>query len=313
MSLGVDHYLTWAPAEMGVGADWLALKSELVEESANSIREAGERGTEGQCGQFITQRCEDAEEAARRVRELADMLREASAVVRGAGAELDALVTGLREAENEMRGRGFVRVRGEHVRDTRTTYADAKERSDREAEAQGFSDRIRDLLREIHAADDRANRGLHGIVDREVRDRTAAGNGDLREVWDEPLAIRGDHTTVPAAMGSTAMQILQGVQNRESGATGVSYGWWNAARGGGPLMAVLGFVGGVANAPEDEPMHETLLAEGAGTVGGTLGSAFGFGAGGGPTPLGFLGHLLGGIASSQVASSYVRGAFDRAN
>lgn len=313
MSLGVDQYLTWAPAQMAAGADWLVLKSDLVEESARSISEAGERGTEGQCGQFITQRREDAAEAARRVRELGDMMRKAGGVGRQAGAELDTLVTSLREADSEMRDRGFVRVEGEHVRDTRTTYEDAAERNARETEAEGFRVRIWGLLREIRAVDDKANHDLHNIVGREVRDRTAAGNGDLREVGGELFAIRGDHVTVPAALGSTAMEILQAVQDREPMATGVSYGWWNAARGGGPVMTMLGFVGGVANAPDDEPLLETLVAEGAGTVGGTLGSAFGFAVGGGPTLQGFLGHFLGGIAVSQSASSYVRGAFDRAN
>lgn len=45
MTLGVDAYLSWAPADIASGDDWLRVKSDLVEEAARDIREAGERGT----------------------------------------------------------------------------------------------------------------------------------------------------------------------------------------------------------------------------------------------------------------------------
>ena len=86
-------------------------------------------------------------------------------------------------------------------------------------------------------------------------------------------------------------------------------------RGMGPVATILGFVGGVAAAPEDEPLHETLLAEGAGVLGGELGGRVGFGFGGfvgGPVLAG-AGHFSGGLVGGLWAASQVRERFDRAN
>lgn len=309
MTLGVDAYLSWAPADMASGAEWLRAKSDLVEEAARDIREAGERGTEGQCGQFITRRREESEEISGRVLELSDMLHDASKVVRRTGAELDVLVANLRVLENELLVEGFVRVEGEHVRDTRTTYADATERSDRESEAEGFRRRIWELLAAIREIDDRANRELHGIVGREVRDRTAAGNGDPRVV-----GLSG--TAKVSAAAATGASLVEGKWYEvvlDSGRGTV------AAKALGPVMAGLGFLGGVASRPEHEPLHEAIVAEGVGTVAGFAGGPIGIAAGllvGGP-----LGGVVGGAAGtvgggpylSALASSWVRGAFDRAN
>ena len=316
MTLGVDAYLSWAPADMASGADWLGVKSDLVEEAARDIREAGERGTEGQCGQFITRRREESEEISGRVFQLADMLHGASKVLRAAAAELDVLVAGLREVENELLEMGFVRVEGEHVRDTRTTYADATERSDRETEAERFRTRIWELLGAIRETDDRANRELHGIVGREVRDRTAAGNGAPGVVL--PALFKGEwNAAVPSAAASTAAA-LAGPAYGEALAHSwrrPPVGFLAPLRGMGPVATILGFVGGVAAAPEDEPLHETLLAEGAGVLGGELGGRVGFGFGGfvgGPVLAG-AGHFSGGLVGGLWAASQVRERFDRAN
>lgn len=316
MSLGVDDYLTWTPADMAGGADWLRVKAGLVEDSAGGIREAGDRGTEGQCGQFITQRREESEEISRRVYRLADMLREASAVVRQAGTELGVLVTRLRAVENELLAKGFVRVEGEHVRDTRATYADATERSDRETEAEGFRERIWELLDAIRETDDRANRELHGIVGRDVRDRTDKGNGTVGTVV--PAFVRGElNTAFPAAAASTAAA-MAGPAYDEALASSwrrPPVGFLAPLRGTGPAATILGFVGGVAAAPEDEPLHETLLAEGAGVLGGAVGAPVGAALLGflGGFPGAMFGHFGGGIAGGLWASSEVRERFDRAN
>ncbi|OAH63533.1 hypothetical protein AYJ66_11810 [Dietzia cinnamea] len=309
MTLGVDAYLNWAPADMTSGADWLRVKSDLGEEAARGIREGGERGTEGQCGQFITRRREESEEISGRLFQLADMLHGASKVVRAAAAELDVLVAGLRQVEYELLDQGFVRVEGEHVRDTRTTYADATERSDRESEAEGFRERIWELLGAIRETDDRANRELHGIVGREVRDRTAAGNGD-------PWAVGLSGTAKVSAAAATGASLVEEKWYEavlDSGRGTV------AANALGPVMAGLGFLGGVASRPGDEPLREAIVAEGVGTIagfaGGPLGIAAGLVVGGPPGGVvgGAAGTLGGGPYLSALASSWVRGAFDRAN
>lgn len=308
MSPGMDQYLTWAPTEMAAGADWLALKADLVEDSASAIRDAGERGTEGQCGQFITQRARDAADAARQVFELADLLREASNVVRQAAAELDVMVARLRDIENELVEKGFVRE-GELVRDTRTTYADATERDAREALAADFSKRIWGLLGGIRDADERANRDLHGIVGREVRDRTAAGNGD-------PRAVRLSDTAVVAAAAATGASL---VEDKWFEAVLDSGRGLTLAKSLGPVMTGLGFLGGVASRPEGEPLHEAIIAEGIGTIAGAAGPFLGFALG--AAVAGPLGGVVGGVTAglrgapyvSALASSWVRSAFDRAN
>ena len=316
MRPGVDTYLTWSPVGLAGGADWLTVKSDLVEDSARAIREAGERGTEGQCGQFITRRRDESEEIAGRVFRVADLLREAGAVLRQAGAELDVAVAGLRAVENELRGRGFVRVEGEHVRDTRTSYADAAERSARQAEAESFRERIWDLLATIREIDARVDRDLHGIVGRDVRDRTDKGNGTVGTVV--PAYFRGElNTALPAAAASTAAAIAGPVYDEALASSWrrPPVGILAPLRGMGPVATVLGFVGGVAAAPEDEPLHETLLAEGAGVLGGAVGAPIGLGLGalgGGPAGAG-TGHFLGGLLGGLRASSAVRERFDRAN
>lgn len=313
MSLGVDDYLRWRPADMSAAARWLSDSSNNMEMSARAFRRAAENGTAQQCGSFIDARRTEAADIADRIDRLAEVMREASRYIKTAEKELVSAVGNLRGADLDMRDAGFERAAGDVVHDTRTTYGDASDRHDREKEADYHAERIQGFLKDIRSADEMANRNLHEVVNRDVRDRTAKGNGAPAAIFDELWSLRGDHTTVPAALGSTGMQLLRDVQSRFTDANGVSLGWWNAARGGGPLISVLGFAGGVANAPEDEPINETLKAEGAGTVAGIVGAAVGFAIGGGPTAFGYVSHFLGGVGASQAASSYVRESYDREN
>lgn len=312
MSPGVDAYLAWTPAGMAGAADWLKGQSTLMDDSARTIRDAAEAGTEGQSGSFIASRQQDAAEQVKRIEELADILLAAGQVVRRTGTALESAVGRLRSVESQLLGEGFQRVEGEHVGDRRTGYADATERHQRETRAGEFREQLWDLLHEIREVDDQANRELHEIVNRDVRDRTALGNG-------EPQAVMGsllDSTTFASALGGTFFAGVRDTYELALAASsrGSSVGWWNLARGGGAVFSVLGFMGAVANAPEDEPLFETLMAEGAGTLAGAGGSTLGCGLGA-PLPVigPLVGHFTGGIAAGMWASSAVRSRFDRAN
>lgn len=308
MSLGVDAYLAWTPGGMSGAADWLKLKSELMDQSARSLRDAADRGTENQSGQFITSRRQDAADHARRIDELADLLLEASRVVRQAGTALESAVRRLGEVDAQLREEGYERVAGERVGDRRSSYEDAADKQTREARADEFGAQIGDLLQEIRDADDQANRDLHSIVGRDVRDRTAAGNGD-------PFAVRLSTVSIIGAVTSAATSVVEGRWKEAVLASGRGM---TMAKGLGPVMAGLGFIGGVAARPEDEPLHEAIVAEGVGTVAGAGGLPLGFAAGfslAGP-PGGVLGGavgIAGGTYASALASAEVRKAFDRAN
>lgn len=308
MSLGVDDYLAWAPASMSDGARWLTTASEDLDSSAVALREAADRGTEGQSGHFITQRRDDAAEEVRRIFGLADMMHEAGTVIANAGMDLDSAINRLRQVETELLAEGFVRVEGEHVRDARDSYADATEREDREAKAEDFRERIWEILDEIRAADVRANHALHRIVGRDIRDRTDLGNGN-------PL-VAGISAT--AEVGAISSAVADLVGERWGQAALDSGRGALLARSLGPVMAGLGFIGAVAARPEDEPLLEAIVAEGIGTIAGAAGFPLGIGTGlaVGGLPGGVVGGavgLAGGTYTNALASSRVREAFDRAN
>lgn len=313
MSLGVDDYLAWTPAGMDGAANWLADQSVAMGMSANAIRSAADRGTEGQSGAFIDQRREDAAGIAGRVGELADVLADASRVVRQAGTDLEGAVGRLRDDCRALREEGFVRFDGHGVRDASTGYADSVERQSRRTRATEFQSQLRNRLEEVHDLDEQANHALHEIAGRDVRDRTALGNGDPREVF----RTGGGQTAAIGALTGTAAEVAAGswMDAVLDSGKGETVGGSLLARGLGPIAAGMGFIGAVADRPEGEPLHEAIVAEGVGTVaglaGGVLGGAVGLGTGG-PAG-GATGYFSGTLATNMSATAAVRGAFDRAN
>lgn len=309
MSPGVDDYLAWTPGDFAGAAEWLEEKSAAMDESARALREATDRGTEGQCGPFIDARRADAEEQAKRIDGLADILLESSRVVRGAGTALESAVQRLRDLDHRLHAEGFTRDEGARVVDTWTSYKDASDRQNRTTRAEELREQLRDLLAEIREVDDRANRDLHSVVDRDVRDRTAAGNGD-------PFVVGISAVSVVAAAAKAGAEVLEG--NWAEAAREAGRGMMQV-RGLGPVMAGLGFVGAVAARPEDEPLHEAIIAEGIGTIAGAAGAPIGAGFGafwaGPPGGLigGGIGAAGGGVVISPWVASKVRGEFDRAN
>ena len=309
MSLGVDDYLAWTPGDMSGAAAWLKEHAQLMDDSASAIRDAAARGTEGQSGPTIESRRADAAEQAERIDELADALNAAGAVIHAAGAALVSAVGRLRDVEHQLLAEGFERGAGERVSDSRTSYEDAAERQTREARAEEFRERVWELLREIRDVDDKANRDLHAVVNRDVRDRTAAGNGD-------PFAVGISPTSMVAALANAGAAAVKGEWAEAAREAGRGL---MQARGLGPVMAGLGFVGAVAARAEDEPLHEAIVAEGIGTLAGAAGAPVGFGLGfaaAGP-PGALIGTATGAFGGGTVVSpwvaSKVRANFDRAN
>lgn len=308
MSLGVDDYLRWSPADLSVAASWLAESSKDMEMSAKAFRRAADNGTANQCGSFIDARRTEAADIADRIDRLAKVMQEASDRIKTAERDLVSAVGNLRGADLEMRDSGFERAAGDVVTDTRITYADASERHDREKEADYHAQRIRGFLNDVKSADEMANRDLHEVVDRDVRDRTAKGNGD-------PFAGDFSAATIVGSVTTAAAALAEGHWEEAARAAGRGLAM---VRGLGPAAGGLGFLGAVAARPEDEPLLEAIAAEGVGTIAGAAGLPLGVflgGAAAGP-PGAVVGGgvgLAGGAAVSSKVASEVREAFDRAN
>lgn len=313
MTLGVDDYLAWRPAEMDRAAHWFSENSRLLDRVAKTVREGVERGTEEQWGEFIESIRSDGGDAATEIELVADLMLEASTTIRDAGADLASAVGSLRDVGTQLREEGYERIEGEHVGDRRSTYENADERIAREGRAEEFRDRIWELLSEIREIDDKANRDLHAIVDRDVRDRTDLGNGAPKAVF----AAGGGETAVVAALASTAAHQFDEAwkEAMSDSSRGKLGGGLTFARRLGPIASGLGFIGAAADRPEGEPLYETIFAEGAGVVGGLVGGPLGFAASlltGGPKRA-VSGYFGGTLYGSMKASSEVREAFDRAN
>lgn len=309
MSLGVYDYLAWQPAELERAAVWFANNARLLDRVAGTVRDGAERGTEAQNGEFIDSVRDDADATARRIDGLSDMLLEAEEVLRSAGATLVSAVDTLRGYVEEARADGFDVRQDGGVTDTAQTQTSEVERQSRGDRAGELRDRIVDVLRLIRDTDDSVNRAMHEIVGRDVRDRTEAGNNDPTATY---AAAAIDFKTGLVELNMEKMIAAGGLPQLDGK-------WWNSARGFGLFGNLVGFVGNVAAAPEDEPWYETLVAEGAGVVGGTIGSAAGpfvlnVLSGGKLGPEGrLLSALAGGAGGSVLVSSEVREAFDRAN
>lgn len=309
MSLGVYDYLAWQPAELERAADWFADNARLLDRVAGTVRDGAERGTEAQHGEFIDAVRDDADTTARRIDGLSDMMLETGTVLRNAGATLVSAVDSLRHHVEEARADDFDVRHDGGVTDTAQTPMSDAQRESRKDRAVDLRDRIADTLSLIRETDDSVNRTMHEIAGRDVRDRTDAGNEDPTAVY---AAAAIDFKTGLVELNVEKM-IAAGDLPQLDGK------WWNSARGLGLFGNLVGFAGNVAAAPEGEPWYETLVAEGAGVVGGTIGSAAapflvnllpGFELG--PTRRLFTG-VLGGGAGSVLVSSEVREAFDRAN
>lgn len=307
MSLGVDDYLTWTPADMAQGAVWLRLKANDMEMTATAIRNAAADGTAGQCGAFIDARRDEAHDIADRVQKLAEFLGGAATALSQASADLGSAVARLRDDCATIDDEGFERFDGFHVRDARTEYADAADRNLREQRAKELQDELKKHMGDIRAYDERADRALHAVVDRPVRDRTPEGNGD------------------PSAVGLTT---VSGIGALTSGAAALAEENWKEAaraagrglitvRGLGPAAMILGFAGGVADRPEDEPLLEAIAAEGVGTAAAAaaipVGMFFGARAGLPGVIAGGVGGFFASPFVGQSASSKMRDWFDSEN
>lgn len=307
MSLGVDDYLAWTPADMAQGAVWLRLKANDMEMTATAIRNFAADGTEGQCGAFIEARRTEAEDIADRIKGLSDHLGNAATAIMAASDDLVGAVAKLRDDCTVIDEEGFERFDGSRVRDTPTEYADAAERDLREQRAGELQGDLERHMQEIRERDEEADRVLHGLVNRPVRDRTREGNGD------------------PFAIGLTA---VSGIGAVTSGAAALADGHWKeaaraagrgltAVRGLGPAAMILGFAGGVAGRPEDEPLLEAIAAEGVGTVAAgaavPIGTFFGAQAGKPGAIAGGIGGFLASPFVGQWASSKTREWFDHEN
>lgn len=308
MSLGVDDYLGWSPAEMSGAASWLSGTSKDMELSAKALRNAAADGTAGQCGPFIDARRTEAAGIADRVHELSELLRDSARLVEDAGTDLATLVGLLRDECRVIDEEGFERFDGTGVRNTRTEYAAEDERDRRQRRAEELQDQLRGHLKEIRLRDDQADRALHGLVDRSVRDRTRAGNGDPFVVGLSETTLIGGVTRAAAALAEGHWQEAA----REAGRGLVT------VRALGPVASLLGFAGGVAGRPEDEPLFEAIVAEGVGSVAAAGGIPLGMAIGG--ALAGPPGSVIGagsGAGSSmfggQWTASRVRAWFDSEN
>lgn len=309
MSLTIDDYLAWTPWDITGVAMSFEKKSASLEDLIRTLRDAADRGTEGQEGPFIESRKNDTTELLGRIAGLADILAKAALSLRTASYALGSKVRDLRELDAQVNDEGFTRADGARVVDTRTSYEDDVERAARTDRAENLEDQIRTKLDEIRAADETANVDLHETVDRDVRDRTAAGNGN-------PFAAGISPTSVVTSVASAGASLVEGKWAEAARDAGRGL---MQVRGLGPVMAVLGFAGAVAARPEDEPLGEAIIAEGIGTLAAAAGPAVGTAAGlylGGP-PGGLVGGAggayVGGVYISPWVASEVRKRFDRAN
>lgn len=309
MTLGVDEVLAWTPAGCGEAAARLGEKSSEMEDAVRGLVAASTQGIEGQSGLFVARLRGDAEQLIKRLIDVAAILRDTAGALRTAGDELEARIRSLRELDAAIHDEGYSRDADACVRDTRDPHEDAPQQAARTARAEDLQRRLRDLMAEIREVDESANRALHDAVGRDVRDRTAAGNG-------APVASGLTATSLASALTGAATELVEGrwaEAAREAG-RGLMQ-----VRGLGPAMAVLGFAGAVAARPEDEPLIEAVVAEGIGTMAASAGAPLGFltgfalagppGAAGGTV----FGAFGGGAVLGPLAAAHVRGRFDRAN
>lgn len=307
MSLGVDDYLTWTPADMAQGAVWLRLKANDMEMTATAIRNFTADGTEGQCGAFIEARRTEAEDIADRIKGLSDLLSSAATAIKEASADLVSAVARLRDDCTTIDEEGFERFDDSRVRDARTDHSGTAERDLREQRAGELQGQLAKHMREIRERDKEADRVLHELVDRPVRDRTPEGNGDPRAIGLTAVSGIGAVTSAAAALAEGHWK--EAARNAGRGLV--------AVRGLGPAAMILGFAGGVADRPEDEPLLEAIAAEGVGTL--AAGAAVPIGAAIGARG-GLPGAIFGGAAGAafspfagQWSASKMREWFDHEN
>lgn len=313
MSVGVRRALAWRPGELVAVARCWEEKAREIDDMAVVVRDEVDRGTDGQRGEFIDRVRRDGETIMKNAIDAADLLLAGAAVLRRVEPDIVMAVATLGRVVDEARDLDLTVNDDGTVHGSRPAVgADASGAVAREARRAELQSDAVGALRALAEADERTDRELHGVVGREVRDRTWEGN------WDPS-----------SAYGSGAISSLTGLfgttyeASEVAGDIPTSPRWWNQARNFGLFGNVLGFVGGVASAPEDEPWYETLTAEGVGAIAGSVGSVAG-----GPfaskltkffkldelsPAVALAGDVGGGMIAALGASGAVRQEFDNAN
>lgn len=266
----------------------------VTNDVADQLRDDAERVLDGMEGQSVDAARTSVQDLRRRTFALGDDLRSTanplSSFARSVAIHRDRLQAGVEAVLRQ----------GATVAEDGSVVCPPDMEAARMRELREFEVTIKDALRAIDSLDvetaDTLTRLYETIADHSNNvDAKTITVGVVNAVMTEPLAAA-------IAAGDDGLRSTRVV-----------------AKGLGPFGSALSFVAGVYGAPEDEPLTETLAAEGAGLGAGLAASIVGSAVAGGlagsivpgaGTVAGVLGGIVLGTIASAKASTHLRDRFD---
>lgn len=294
MTAGVSDVLRWNLDGIETVASALKEDATTLEQQGSELRNDAERTFEWMSGATIDAARQSTDTAVKRGLTLNDQLIEASDILSNFAKNADVPQQRLRNEVTQVRESGAAVAEDGTI--TPPPGADSSTIEDLQASA----DIISSNLESLRTLDSDAAAALNDLTS------TVA---DYSDNADPTTTIAGMvHTTITGA-------ISEGFKEFGDGST-VAKG---ASKLLGPFGNLLGFATGVAGAPDDESIGETLAAEGGGAIVGIAGSIAGAAATGAVvgsvvpglgTAAGAVGGLILGAGSSFLASKLIRDRFD---
>lgn len=294
VTAGVSDVLRWNLDGIETVASALKEDATTLEQQGSELRNDAERTFEWMSGATIDAARQSTDTAVKRGLTLNDQLIEASDILSNFAKNADVPQQRLRNEVTQVRESGAAVAEDGTI--TPPPGADSSTIEDLQASA----DIISSNLESLRTLDSDAAAALNDLTS------TVA---DYSDNADPTTTIAGMvHTTITGA-------ISEGFKEFGDGST-VAKG---ASKLLGPFGNLLGFATGVAGAPDDESIGETLAAEGGGAIVGIAGSIAGAAATGAVvgsvvpglgTAAGAVGGLILGAGSSFLASKLIRDRFD---
>lgn len=275
MGIGVSRALDWDLAAVEAQSMTLANDSASAAEVGGELRSDGERTLDEMSGYTIDAARETIADTVRRTFTLADNLERSSALLSNFAANAAVQQARLRSEVRSATTAGYTVTEEGAVVPADGTDVPA------DGECAEWELAIQNALRALVE------------LDTETADKLTGLHGSIADYGNNS----DPSTTIAGAVISAVLNPL-GDLIGDDGLRSTRV----IARGLGPFGSLLGFAAGIAGAPDDEPMSETLAAEGAGLAAGVAtGMAAGATTGaavGSIVPV--AGTAIGGIAGIVV-------------
>lgn len=294
MTVGVTDVLLWKLDSIETAARAVRTDATTIEEQGGKLRSDAERTFERMSGATIDAAREATGAAVNRSVTLNDQLTEAADILSNFARNAEVPQQRLRNEVASVRESGAVVAEDGAI--TPPPDADPSTIENLQTSADIVTSHLDSLRRLDHEA--------------------ATALNDLSATVAD-YSNNADPATTVVGVIHTAMTgaVSEGIDKLGDGSNLAK----NASRAMGPLGNLLSFATGVVGAPDDEPLHETLTAEGGGAIAGIAGTVAGAAVTGAAvgsvvpglgTAAGAVGGLLIGAGSSFMASRFIRDRFD---